>query len=31
LNTEKGYPAVKFYEKNDFKQKESIIFMVDIF
>lgn len=27
LNTEKGYPAVKFYEKNGFKSDEGIIFM----
>ncbi|MCL2409359.1 MAG: GNAT family N-acetyltransferase [Oscillospiraceae bacterium] len=27
LTTERGYPAVKFYEKNGFKVKDSIIFM----
>ena len=27
LTTERGYPAVKFYEKNGFKIKESIVFM----
>jgi len=27
LNTEKSYPAVKFYEKNGFKIKDSIVFM----
>jgi len=27
LNTEKGYPSVKFYEKNGFKLVESIAFM----
>ena len=27
LNTEKGYPSVKFYEANGFKADESLVFM----
>lgn len=27
LNTEKGYPSVKFYETNGFKADESLVFM----
>lgn len=31
LNTEKGYPSVKFYEKNGFKIAESILMMYSSF
>ena len=31
LNTKKGYPAVKFYEKNGFKAVESLVFMSSSF
>ena len=27
LNTEKGYPSVKFYEANGFKADDSLLFM----
>ena len=27
LNTERGYPSVKFYEANGFKADESLVFM----
>jgi len=29
LATDRGYPAVKFYEKNGFKIKNSLVFMFD--
>jgi len=28
LNTERGYPAEKFYEKNGFKTDDGLIFML---
>ena len=31
LTTERGYPSVKFYEKNGFKQEDRIVFMVNTF
>lgn len=31
LTTERGYPSVKFYEKNGFKQENRIVFMVNEF
>ncbi|MBU3137863.1 GNAT family N-acetyltransferase [Clostridium gasigenes] len=31
LNTERGYPSVKFYEKNGFKQDDSLVFMANDF
>ena len=31
LNTERDYPAAKFYEKNGFKQKNSVVLMYNQF
>lgn len=31
LNTERTYPSVKFYEKNGFKQDDSLVFMTNTF
>jgi len=30
LSTDKRYPAVKFYEKNEFEISESLVFMVNV-